>query len=92
MVTNGNGLTTTFVPTRGGRQLRQRLGAEPQFQRIVRRLFAEILRDLDPMMLEQAESYLAPLAERINATSAYDGAECAIEAAWCDARREGVSR
>jgi hypothetical protein len=90
MVTNHP--TPSFVPTRGGRRLRQRLGAEPQFQRIVRRLFAEILRDLDRMTLEQAESYLAPLAERINATSAYDGAECAIQAAWCDARRKGVAR
>jgi hypothetical protein len=90
MVTNHP--TPSFVPTRGGRRLRQRIGAEPKFQRIVRRLFAEILRDLDPMPLEQAEIHLAPLAERINATSAYDGAECAIEAAWHDARREGVSR
>ncbi len=80
------------LPTRGGRRLRQRIGAQPPFQRIVRRLFAEILRDIDPMPLEQAERYLAPLAERINATSAYDGAECAIQAAWCDARRKGVSR
>jgi hypothetical protein len=92
MVTTRNSHTTKFVPTRCGRRLRQRIGAEPKFQRIVRRLFAEILRDIDQMTLEQAESYLGPLAKTINRTSSYDGAESAIQAAWCDARREGVSR